>query len=78
MGKETNDINILIISTIGGRKNHATYKNKELISHKNKDAELFQPVQKKIYQRNTYRRELSRLHLKDEPRVQEKPQLKEL
>ena len=39
--------------------------------------EPVEPVLKNIYQSNTYRKELSWLHFGDEPRVQEKQQVKD-
>ena len=38
----------------------------------NKEVEPVEPVQMNIYQSNTYRKDLSWLHLDDEPRVQER------
>ena len=38
--------------------------------------ELVEPVPKNIYQINTYRKDLSWPHLDDEPRVQDKQQVK--
>ena len=38
----------------------------------NKEVEPAEPVQMNIYQSNTYRIDLSWLHLDDEPRVQER------
>ena len=39
--------------------------------------EPVEPVQKNIYQSNTYRKDLSRPHFDDEPRVQEKQEVKD-
>ena len=39
--------------------------------------EPVEPVLKNIYQSNTYRKDLSWPHLNDEPRVQEKQQVKD-
>ena len=39
--------------------------------------EPVEPVQMNIYQRNTYRKDLSWLHFNDEPRVQERQQVKD-
>ena len=44
---------------------------------KNKEVEPVEPVQTKIYQSNTYRKDLSWLHFNDEPRVQERQQVKD-
>ena len=38
----------------------------------NKEVEPVEPVQMNMYQSNTYRKDLSWLHLDDEPRVQER------
>ena len=45
--------------------------------HMNKETEPVQPVQINIYQSNSYRKNLSWLHLDDELVVQEKQQLKD-
>ena len=39
--------------------------------------EPIEPAQMKIYQSNTYRKDLSWLHFDDEPRVQERQQMKD-
>ena len=39
--------------------------------------EPVEPVQKNIYQSNTFRKDLSWLHYDNEPRVQEKQQVKD-
>ena len=41
----------------------------------NKEEEPVELVQMNIYQSNTYRKDLSWLHLDDEPRVQERQQM---
>ena len=41
------------------------------------EVEPVEPVQMNIYQSNTYRKDLSWLHFDDEPRVQEKQQVKD-
>ena len=43
----------------------------------NKEVEPVEPVQMNIYQINTYRKDLSRLHFDDEPRVQQRQQVKD-
>ena len=43
----------------------------------NEEAEPVQPIQLDIYQNKTYRKDLSRLNIDDEPRVQEKQQVLE-
>ena len=52
------------------QKNEQTYLEK-------KEVEPVGPVLKNIYQSNTYRKDLSWPHLDDEPRVQEKQQVKD-
>ena len=44
---------------------------------KNKEVEPVEPVQMYMYQSNTYRKDLSWLHFNNEPRVQEKQQVKD-
>ena len=43
----------------------------------NKEEEPVELVQMNIYQSNTYRKDLSWLHLDDEPRVQERQQMED-
>ena len=43
----------------------------------NKEVEPVEPVQMNIYQINTYRKDLSWLHFDDEPRVQQRQQVKD-
>ena len=50
--------------------------NNEQTSLKKKEVEPAEPVLKNIYQSNTYRKDLSWSHFDDEPRVQEKQQVK--
>ena len=69
--KETVDIEILVISRNGDRSNN------EYTFLKNKEVETVEPVQMNIYQSNIYRKDLSWLHFKDEPRVQERQQVKD-
>ena len=66
-------MDILVTPRNGDRKN-AIYQKKEQTSLENKDAEPLEPVQMNIYQSNTYSKDLRFLHLKDEPRVQERQQ----
>ena len=61
MGKETFNLYILIISRNGDSKI--------------KEVEPAQPVQMNIYQSNTYRKDLSRLHFHDGARVQIRQQV---
>ena len=44
---------------------------------KTKRVKPVEPVQMNIYQSNTYRKDVSLLHVDDEPRVQEKQQVKD-
>ena len=53
------------------QKNHAIYQNNKWISLSSKELEPLEPVQKQIYQSNTYRKELSWLHFNDKLMVQE-------
>ena len=66
-------MNVLVTPRNGDRKN-AVYQNNEQTFLQNKDVEQFEPVQMNIYQSNTYTKDLSFLHLKDEPRDQERQQ----
>ena len=43
----------------------------------NKEVEPVQPVQMNIYQSNTYRKDLSWLHFNNEPRFEERQQVKD-
>ena len=47
------------------QKYREIYQNNELTSHKNKEAEPIWPVQKNIYQSDTYRKDLSWLDFYD-------------
>ena len=49
---------------------NAIQQNNVQTSIENKEVEPVEPVQMNIYQSNTYRKDLSRLHFDDEPRVQ--------
>ena len=49
---------------------------KEYTYLKKKEVELVKPVLKNIYHSNTYRKDLSWLNFNNEPRVQEKQQVK--
>ena len=69
--KEIVGIDILVTSR-NSDKNHAIYQNNKQISLKKKEVEPVEPVQKNIYQSNTYRKDLSWPHFDNEPRVQEK------
>ena len=59
------------------QKNHAIYQNNQKASREKKKVEPVETVLKNIYQSNTYRKDLSWLYFDDEPRVQEKQQLKD-
>ena len=60
--KETVDIDIFVTSRNGDRK---------------MEVEPVEPVLKNIHQSNNCRKDLSWQHFDDEPRVQEKPQVKD-
>ena len=70
MRKETFDIDILLISRNGDKK-------AEWTSLENKEAEPIEPAQMNIYQSNTYGKDLSWPQFEDEPRVQERQQVKD-
>ena len=72
--KETIDINVHVTSRNGDRK---ISQNNEQTSLKNKEVKLVEPVQKKIYQSNTYRKDVSQLHFDNEPRAHERQQVKD-
>ena len=74
--KETVDIDILVTSRTGDRKIMQSINN-EWTSLEKKEVEPPEPVLKNIYQSNTYRKDLSLSHFDDEPRVQEKQQVKD-
>ena len=77
--KEIVNIDILVKSRNGGRKiMQSIYQNNEQTSLEKKEVELVGPVLKNIYQSNTtYRKDLSRPNFGDEPRAQEKQQVKD-
>ena len=58
-------------------KSHCNYHINEQTSLEKKGVEPFEPVLKNIYQNNIYGRDLSWPHFDDEPRVQEKQQVKD-
>ena len=58
--------NILVKSRNGEKKNHAIYQNNEQTSLKNKEVEPVELVQMNIYQKNTYREDLSWLDFGNE------------
>ena len=70
-------IDVLVISRNCDRNNHAMYQYNEQTYLENKKKEPVEPVQMNIQRRNTYRKDLSWLILKDEPRVQERQQAKD-
>ena len=47
------------------------------LPQENKEVETVEPVQMNIYKSNTYRKDLSWLHFNNEPRVQERQQVKD-
>ena len=73
---ETVDIAILVTSRNGDRKIMKSIRITRPPSKK-KEVEPVEPVLKNIYQSNTYRKDLSWPHFDDEPRVQEKQQVKD-
>ena len=75
--KETVDIDILVRSRNAERKIMQSIKNYKQTSHKNKEVEPVEPVQINIYKSNTYRKDLSWLYIDNEPRVQERQQVKD-
>ena len=58
-------------------KNHAISHNNKYNSLENKEVEPVEPFHMKIYQINTYRKDLGWLHFEDEPKVQERQQVKD-
>ena len=75
--KETVDIDILVTSRNGDRKIMQSIRITSNTSLEKKEVEPVEPVLKNIYQSNTYRKVLSWPHFNNEPRVQEKQQLKD-
>ena len=53
------------------------YQNDEQTSLEKKEAEPVETVLKSIYQSNTYGKDLNWPHFDDEPRVQQKQQVKD-
>ena len=78
MRKETVDIDILVISRNGDRKIMQSIRiTSRSPSRIQKWNQTIETVQMNIYQSNTYRKDLSWLHFDDEPRVQERQQVKD-
>ena len=77
--KETVDIDILVTSQLGEwwQKNYAIYQKNEETSLENTEMEPVDPAQMNIYQINNFKKDLSWLHFDDEPRVQERQQMKD-
>ena len=77
--KEIVNIDILVKSRNGNRKiMQSIYQNNEQTSLEKKEVEPVEPVLKNIYQSNTtFRKDLSRPNFDDQPRVQEKQQVKD-
>ena len=73
--KETVDIDTL--SHLGMVTKKLCNQNNKQNSLKKREIEPVQPVLKNIYHNNTYRKYLSWPHFNDEPRVQEKKQVKD-
>ena len=59
MRKGTVDIDIVVTSRNGERKNHAIYENNEYTSNEKKEVEPIEPVLQNIYQSKIYRKDLS-------------------
>ena len=53
------------------------YQNNDQTSHEKKEVEPIEPVLKNVHQSNTYRKDLSWPHFDNEPKVQEKQQVKD-
>ena len=70
--KETFDIDILLTSRNGDRMIMQSIRIMSRPPSRKKEVEPVEPVLKNIYQRNTYRKDLSWPHFNDEPGVQEK------
>ena len=75
--KETDDIDILVTCRNGHRKIMQSIRIKSRPPSRKKEAEPVEPVPKTIYKSNAYRKDLSWSHFDDEPRVQEKQQVKD-
>ena len=75
--KETVDIDILVPSRNSGRKVMQSIRIMSRPPLRKKEVEPAEPVLKNINQSNTYRKDLSWPHFNDEPRVQEKQQVKD-
>ena len=57
--KETVDIDILITSRNGGKKNQVIYQNNKQTSLERKEVKPVQPIYMNNYQSNTYRKDMS-------------------
>ena len=75
--KETVDIDILVKSRNSDRKIIRSIRIRSRPPPKNKEVEPAEPVQMNIYQSSAYRKDLSWLHFDDQPRVQDKQQVKD-
>ena len=79
--KETIDIEIIVTSRNGDRKImqsiRITSKPTSTIRKWTSSVQQVQPVQMNIYQNNTCRKDLSWLPFDDEPRVQDRQQVKD-
>ena len=74
--KQIIDRNIFLASRNGDRKIMQSMKKRvDLLD--NKEVEPVEPLQMNIYQINIYRKSLSWLHFEDEPRGQDRHQVKE-
>ena len=75
--KETVDIDILVTYRNGDRKIIQSIRITSRPPSRKKEVEPVEPVLKNIYQSNNYRKDLSWPHFDDEPRFQEKQQVKD-
>ena len=75
--KETVDIDILVTSRNGHRKIMQSIRITSRPPSRKKEVEPVEPVLKNIYQSNIYRKDLSWPHFDNEPKVQEKQQVKD-
>ena len=76
MRKQTVDIDILITSRNGDRKIRQCFGIRSRHPSRKRKVEPVEPILKNIYQSNTYRKDLCWPHFHNEPRLQEKEQVK--
>ena len=77
MRKETVEIDVLVTSRNEDRKIMQSIKITSKPPSRKKEVEPVELVLKNIYQKNAYTKYLSWPHFEDEPRVQEKQQVKD-